>query len=65
MNKATQSKINWTAAFMAVVNLAAILGWLPEDSQTEIATLVNMLGPALILVFRTWFTGPKEGGHNG
>ena len=59
MNKATQSKINWTAAIMAVVNILVISDVVPAAYEVPISTLVNTLGPGLIIVFRTWFTGAK------
>ena len=60
MNPATQSKINWTALAVALVNVAAVLGYIPDELESSVVTLVNILGPSLIVVFRTWFTAPRE-----
>ncbi len=60
MNTATSSKINWTAAIMAVVNILIISNVLPAAYEGPALVLVNTFGPALIIVFRTWFTGDKE-----
>ena len=59
MNTAAQSKINWTALLIAAVNIAAALGYIPAEIKVDVVTIVNTLGPAAILVFRTWFTGPR------
>ena len=58
INRPTASKINATAAIVALVNLAAAFGYIPENMQTEIVALVNTLGPVAIITFRTWFTKP-------
>jgi len=60
MNSATQSKINWTAGVMAVVNILIIIYVVSAAYEVPISTLVNTFGSALIIIFRTWFTGGKE-----
>jgi len=59
MNSATQSKINYTAILIAVINVVAALDYMPEAIRVEVVTLVNTLGPMLIVVFRSFFTGNK------
>ena len=59
MNHPTMSKINWTALAIALVNMAAALGYLPDDVREQAVIIANTLGPVLIVIFRTWFTGPK------
>lgn len=60
MNAPIQSKINWTAAIIAAVNIAAVSGFVPDDYVPHLVALVNTIGPGLILVFRTWFTEKSE-----
>jgi hypothetical protein len=59
MNKATQSKINYTAVVISMVNIVAALGYIPDAIRVEVVTLTNTLGPMAIVVFRTWYTGDK------
>ena len=56
INPPAQSKINWIALVIAGVNIVAALGYLPQAYGAPILTVVNTLGPALIMVARTWFT---------
>ena len=59
INPAARSKINWLAAMIALVNLAAALEYLPDTAVGPVLALVNTLGPALIVDARTWFTAPR------
>ena len=56
LNKAAVSKINYTALLIALVNVAGVLGFIPKDILPSVITLTNILGPSLIIVFRTWYT---------
>ena len=59
INPATASKINWTALAVVAINIAVVAGYIPEKYEEQLAMLANIAGPALIVVFRTWFTEPK------
>ena len=59
MNKPTRSKINWTALLMALVGLAISFDLVPEQAREPLTEITMILGPSLVVVFRTWFTGPK------
>lgn len=59
MNRPTVSKINWTSLAVAGVGILSALGMLPPDLQQPITEAVMIIGPLLIMVFRTWFTGNK------
>lgn len=41
---------------MQTVALLAIFGVIPEEAEEPIIEITLILGPALIQVFRTWFT---------
>ena len=59
INSPAVSKINWLAIIVALVNIAAVAGYIPTEYVAHVLTIVNILGPALIIVARTWFTAPK------
>ena len=59
INHPARSKINATAAVIAIVNFAAALGYIPEDKVADSLVVVNTFGPLLIVVLWTWFTGPE------
>ena len=59
MNHPAMSKINWLAFAIALVNIGAAAGYIPSDYVAHVLAMVNTLGPALIMVARTWFTAPK------
>jgi hypothetical protein len=61
-NTAMRSKINWTAVLMQVLTLLVLFDVIPHGADEAIIALVGLLGPALIQIFRTWFTIPKERG---
>ena len=60
MNEPTRSKINAIALIIALVNAVAAMGYIDEAVAFEVVTVVNTLGPMLIMVARTWFTGDKK-----
>lgn len=59
VNKPVKSKINWTALVMALIGLAATFDLIPAEAEEDVVTVTMIAGPALIGVFRTWFTEPK------
>ena len=59
INKPVVSKINWLAIVIALVNIVAALGYIPAEYMPHILTIVNTVGPAAIVVARTWFTAPE------
>jgi len=59
INTPIASKINWTALAIALTNVVAALGYIPEEHLMSILAIVNTAGPLLIMVFRTKFTEPK------
>ena len=59
MNKATASKINWTAMAGASIGLACATNLVPPEWEAPLLEFVTIVMFPLIAVFRTWFTGPK------
>lgn len=59
MNTPARSKINWTALAVALVGIAAAFDLVPPEAEKHLTEIAMILGPALIMVWRTWFTGPK------
>lgn len=59
MNRPAVSKINWTALAMALVGLLAAFGVIPNGSEDAITEAVLVVGGALVMVWRTWFTEPR------
>lgn len=58
INSPAASKINWTAIAIVAVNISVIAGLVPPEYEQQLTVLVNTLGPAMILLFRTKFTDP-------
>lgn len=58
INHPTASKINFAALFMQVVALLAIFDVIPMEAEQPIIEITMLVGPALIQIFRTWFTKP-------
>lgn len=58
INSPKVSKINWTALVIALVGVASSLGYISEDIKEQLTEAVMIGGPALIVVWRTWFTEP-------
>lgn len=59
MNRPTKSKINWTALVTQLVTIAFLAGLIPPKYETAVIAIIGIVTPALVQVFRTWFTGPK------
>lgn len=59
INAPALSKINWTAIAIAAINVAVVSGAVPAEYEAPLITIANTLGPALIVIFRTWHTEPK------
>ncbi len=59
VNRWFASKINTVAAMLLAVNLMAFLGYLPPEIENTLTMLANIGMAGLIVVFRTWFTGPR------
>jgi|TARA_R110000782_G_scaffold262915_2_gene355325 hypothetical protein len=51
-----QSKINYTALVMALVGILVGLDIIPPEIEEPVVQVTMIGGPALIAVFRTWFT---------
>ena len=51
-----QSKINYTALIMALVGILVGLDIIPPEIEEPVVQVTMIGGPALIAVFRTWFT---------
>lgn len=56
MNKPINSKINWTALVMAIIGVMVALDYIPPEMEEDVITITMIAGPALIGVFRTWYT---------
>ncbi len=59
MNHPVVSKINWLALVIAAINIVAVAGFIQKEYVPHILSIVNTVGPVLIVVARTWFTAPK------
>ena len=59
MNHPLKSKINWTALVIALIGLAAAFDLIPAAAEQPLVTIATIALPALVMVWRTWFTGPK------
>jgi hypothetical protein len=55
-NTPKQSKINYTALIMALVGILVGLDIIPPEIEEPVIQVTLIGGPALIAVFRTWFT---------
>ena len=60
VNRPTQSKINYTALVIQIIGILAILDVIPVELEQPLVEVTMIVGPALIQVFRTWFTEPKK-----
>ena len=56
INPPAQSKINYTALIMALVGILVGLDIIPPEIEEPVVQATLIAGPALIAVFRTWFT---------
>lgn len=59
VNKPTKSKINYTALLISLVTLGLLLGGASPEVKSEVLTITTLVGPALIMTLRTWFTDVK------
>lgn len=64
INSPTNSKINIAAALVAVANYLALRGYISEDLQALVMELAGILGPVLIIIFRSFFTVKKIEGDS-
>jgi hypothetical protein len=55
-NTAKQSKINYTALVMASVGILVGLDIIPHQIEEHVIQITLIAGPALVAIFRTWFT---------
>lgn len=56
INQPKRSKINWSAFVIAIVNIIALAGYIPQDYLPHIVVIVNIGLPVLIMYFRTYKT---------
>lgn len=56
INPPQRSKINWTALSAQAVGVAAMLNIIPADMEETVTQTTLVVVPALIQVWRTWFT---------
>lgn len=59
MNDPLKSKINYTALAVQVLTLLVVFDVIPSDAQEPFIIIIGLVGPTLIQVFRTKFTGNK------
>ena len=57
MNSPMKSKINYSALLIGLVGIAVTMGWIPAAMEDDVISVAMIGGPALIMVFRTKFTG--------
>lgn len=60
MNSAATSKINWTAAVIAIIGILVVSGVIPKGYEMHVVSLTTIFMPSLIIVFRTWFTDKRK-----
>ena len=58
MNPPVKSKINWTSLLIQLIGVAVIFNVIPPAIEDHLIEITLIAGPALIQVFRTWFTTP-------
>lgn len=59
INSPAISKINYTALLIQFVGIAAVMNWIPTELEQPLVEITMIVGPALIQIFRTWFTERK------
>lgn len=59
INDPAWSKINWTALVVLIIGIINTMGWIPPAWQQHALSAATLLGPVLIIVFRTKFTAPN------
>ena len=60
MNEPLQSKINYTAVLISLVTLVLIGIDASAETKAEVLTITTLVGPPMIVTFRTWFTNRKS-----
>jgi len=60
MNSPTQSKINITALITQVVTILFLAGVMPSKYETAVIAIIGLVMPAVVQIWRTWFTEKKE-----
>ena len=60
MNSNLKSKINWTAASIAILGLLITFDIIPAAMKADLIILITVLGPLLILFFRSTWTGSDK-----
>ena len=56
INKPWYSKINYTALAIKIVGIFAVLNLIPPEVEEQLVEVVMIAGPALIMVWRSFFT---------
>jgi hypothetical protein len=56
MNKPSLSKINYTSLLIQLVGVAVIFDLIPMELEQPIIEITLIAGPAIIQIWRTWFT---------
>lgn len=56
MNSPSKSKITYTALITQVITIILLTGFIPEKYTPHILAIVGLVLPALIQIFRTWYT---------
>lgn len=59
INPPWYSKINYTALVIQIIGVFAILNLIPKEIEEQLTEAVMIILPAMIQIFRTWFTQPK------
>lgn len=57
MNPPVASKINYTAYLIQIIGLLVVFDVIPMEHQETLTEATLIIGPAIIQVWRTWFTG--------
>lgn len=58
VNPPLASKINYFALICALLGLAVSFGLVPPSAEEHLVTVLTIVGPVVIMIFRTWFTNP-------
>ena len=56
MNPPVKSKINYTSLLIQLIGVAVIFNVIPPAIEEHLIEITLIAGPALIQVFRTWYT---------
>mgnify|MGYP000734156550 CR=1 FL=1 len=58
INPPAVSKINYTALLIQIIGLLVVFDVVPVEHQETLTEATLIIGPALIQIWRTWFTKP-------